>query len=283
MSKAYKQEHVSSRSKHESRKAVAKDMQSFGTKETVIHYLGGTRNQLIFEELFRNRQKTTSFVRYERDKTDCPNRYLDYLDYHFYKHIFNSKDESGHIIGGFVQGDVFENFPEVVKNHSDKRNFLWLDFCGTVSHNMEYDLMDVIFPYIDKTPETVCYITFYLNARNCENTKEIFKGNGKSIQERLQAVCDRFQETFDNGVCEEEYLIDEPQHVKVEPFYIYNNGKSPMGIIKITNMKTKTNKVAEYATLSKRGFTNKQIAVFWRMRLMQVAGYAASAKRQGLI
>lgn len=49
-------------------------------------------------------------------------------------------------------------------------------------------------------------------------------------------------------------------------------------------MKTaKTKSIKRYVELSQRGFSNKQIAIFWKCGLMCVAGYAAQAKRKGLV
>lgn len=43
--------------------------------------------------------------------------------------------------------------------------------------------------------------------------------------------------------------------------------------------RTKTKTVADYVKLAKRGFTNKQIAVYWRKPLSSIAAYASNANR----
>jgi hypothetical protein len=49
-------------------------------------------------------------------------------------------------------------------------------------------------------------------------------------------------------------------------------------------MKNKTPKTAEqYATLRNKGFSNKQIAIYWRMTLAQIAGIHSWASRKGLV
>lgn len=50
-------------------------------------------------------------------------------------------------------------------------------------------------------------------------------------------------------------------------------------------MKTKTNtKTAlDYSRLNKKGFTNKQISVFWRKPLSSIAAFAAQARRKELV
>jgi hypothetical protein len=49
-------------------------------------------------------------------------------------------------------------------------------------------------------------------------------------------------------------------------------------------MKNKTPKTAEqYATLRSKGFSNKQIAIYWRMTLAQIAGIHSWATRKGLV
>lgn len=51
----------------------------------------------------------------------------------------------------------------------------------------------------------------------------------------------------------------------------------------MTKTKCKTMSMENYARLAKRGFTNKQIAVYWRTRVANIAAYAANARRSGLI
>jgi hypothetical protein len=51
----------------------------------------------------------------------------------------------------------------------------------------------------------------------------------------------------------------------------------------MTKTKCKTMSMENYARLSQKGFTNKQIAVYWRTGLANIAAYAANAKRMGLI
>lgn len=49
-------------------------------------------------------------------------------------------------------------------------------------------------------------------------------------------------------------------------------------------MKNKTPKTAEqYANLRNKGFTNKQIAIYWRMTTAQIAGIHSWATRKGLV
>jgi hypothetical protein len=47
--------------------------------------------------------------------------------------------------------------------------------------------------------------------------------------------------------------------------------------------KVKTATPADYARLKKQGFSNSQIAVFWRTGARNVAAYAAHAKMKGLV
>ena len=53
--------------------------------------------------------------------------------------------------------------------------------------------------------------------------------------------------------------------------------------IKMTKTKKNTMSMENYARLANRGFTNKQIAVYWRTGSANIAAYAANAKRFGLI
>jgi predicted PurR-regulated permease PerM len=41
--------------------------------------------------------------------------------------------------------------------------------------------------------------------------------------------------------------------------------------------------VERYAKLRNKGFTNKQIAIYWRMTLAQIAGVQSWATRKGLL
>jgi hypothetical protein len=45
----------------------------------------------------------------------------------------------------------------------------------------------------------------------------------------------------------------------------------------------KKHTVERYVMLRKKGFTNKQIAVYWNKTLMQIAGHAAWATRKGML
>ena len=47
-----------------------------------------------------------------------------------------------------------------------------------------------------------------------------------------------------------------------------------------TKTKTSTKTVEDYIRLAKRGFTNKQIAVYWRTGIRNVAAYASNANRR---
>lgn len=51
----------------------------------------------------------------------------------------------------------------------------------------------------------------------------------------------------------------------------------------MTKTKNSTMSMENYARLANRGFTNKQIAVYWRTGAANIAAYAANAKRFGLI
>lgn len=42
-------------------------------------------------------------------------------------------------------------------------------------------------------------------------------------------------------------------------------------------------KIEKYAKLRNKGFSNKQIAIYWRMTLAQVAGVHSWASRKGLV
>lgn len=51
----------------------------------------------------------------------------------------------------------------------------------------------------------------------------------------------------------------------------------------MTKTISKKASVENYIKLAKRGFTNKQIAIYWRTGLMNIAAFAANATRQGFI
>ena len=46
---------------------------------------------------------------------------------------------------------------------------------------------------------------------------------------------------------------------------------------------TNTKSVEKYAKLRNKGFTNKQIAIYWRMTIAQIAGIHSWATRKGLV
>jgi hypothetical protein len=233
---------------------------------SIIHYLGGTSTQTPFENQFKGTDAT--FVRYERMKALIPSGY-EKVEF---------QNEGVNIPNGkrmFVNEDFFESFFDIYAKVQGNENHLWLDFCGLPTES----LMDCInYTFFDKDSHIKfksIYLTFFLNPRNCKEAKELFK-NDTTLDQKATTLLGEFKK------------MGNTDEFDFEVFDTYINGISPMAVLKIERREkiddmAKTTSVENYVRLHKKGFTNKQIAVFWRAGIMQVAGYAAQAKRKNLI
>ena len=266
MSKQYTQAVATFPTKKNSRNKVAQSMRDNMKLNSINHYLGGTSTMTPFENKFKGTDAT--FVRYERMKALVPSGYE--------KVEFNQKGVN--IPNGkrlFVNEDFFESFFDIYGKVQGNENHLWLDFCGLPTES----LMDCInYTFFHKDSDIKfksIYFTFFLNPRNCKEAKELFK-NDNTLEERANTLLAEFKKMANA----EEFTF--------EVFDTYINGISPMAVLKIERRENiedmaKTTSVENYVRLHKRGFTNKQIAVFWKAGIMQVAGFAAQAKRKKLI
>jgi hypothetical protein len=269
MSKLYTSKLASFVTKRMSRNKVAQAMKASITDKSIIHYLGGTSTQTPFENQFK---KGNTFVRYERMKALTPSGY---------KEVSFSKKGTPYLPkkvdkGYFCNADFFDcYFPVAEKLKADQEHF-WLDFCGMPKSDLLEAIYYTFFYDIQDSFKSL-YLTFFLKTRNCEDVKKnVFCNGEKTTQEKANTLLTRFQ------------TMVEGKDIDCEIFDIYMNGKSPMCVIKLerrTNEQdmAKTASVENYVNLRKRGFSNKQIAIFWKAGVMQVAGYAASAKRKNLI
>lgn len=272
MSQFYTTEVANEPTKRQSREKVANGIMQKMKDKSVIHYLGGTSTQTPFENYFK--RKNTTFVRYERMRSICPSGY-DQVYFDRKGNAIVDKKAKKH----FINDDFFNSFFEIDKKIKGTESHFWLDFCGMP----KYDLLDAIFHtflHDDSWDFKSVYLTFFLNPRSCKEVKQFFTGNEKTLEERTTNFLNKLKEHWE---------WDEQQTDKtIEVFDSYHNGKSPMVVLKIERREkeedmTKTASVENYVNLHKRGFSNKQIAIFWRAGIMQVAGYAASAKRMKMI
>lgn len=275
--------------KKESRKKIATDIKRNKTKK-VIHYLGGVHPSTPFENKFSN--KTNYFVRYEKDECQTPKNYCSLiLDNEGNLKVSESNEKTK---GIFFNNDFFTTFKFLERFEQNLPQYLWLDFCGMPTPELLYDLYEVVFNGNSVNTIKDVYITFFLNPRNRTDVAEYITKYGYGIEDRAKSLVEHIKNI---------YTTDEsPFNFSCEIFDTYYNDRAPMCVLKFKNLmktKTKTTKtmkapkttapknktkktMQDYVTLSKR-FTNKQIAIFWRMGTMQIAGYEASAKRCGLI
>jgi hypothetical protein len=267
MSKAYTADKASHITKRQSRAMVANDLKKEIKEGSVIHYLGGTSTQTPFENKFKGKQ---TFVRYEMMRAITPNGYNQVRFDQTGDAILPEKGENGY----FVNDNFFDSFFAVNQKIKGNELHLWLDFCGMPKS----DLLDPIyysFLHEDSVDFKTLYITFFLNPRNCKEVKNLYNGV-KGSKDRANIIIKKLQSMAGDD------------NFSFEVFDIYNNGKSPMAVLKIErrekiNDMSQKASVENYVNLHKRGFSNKQIAIFWRAGIMQVAGYAASAKRMKMI
>lgn len=269
MSKLYTKNLASFVSKRISRVKVANGIKQTMKNGSVIHYLGGTSTQTPFENKFKN--KGATFVRYERMKAIIPNGYQQVtFDKQGNAHI-PEKGEKGY----FVNDDFFNSFFEINSKVQGNETHLWLDFCGMPKTDL-LEMLYYTFLHEDAVNFKSLYLTFFLKTRNCEDVKKNLFCNGeKTIEEKSNTLLNKFKSMAG-------------ENVDCEIFDNYMNGKSPMVVLKLERREeiedmAKTASVENYVKLHKRGFSNKQIAIFWKAGLMQVAGFAANAKRKKMV
>jgi len=265
--------------KKESRQKIATDIKRNKTKK-IIHYLGGVHPSTPFENKFSN--KTNTFIRYEKDECPVPKNYAPViLDENGKLKVSESNEKTK---GIFFNSDFFPTY-SVFGNASSLPQYLWLDFCGMPTPELLYDLYEYVFDgeCVEKIKSV--YITFFLNPRNRSDVAEYLTKYGYGIEDKAKSLVETIKNIYDND--------ESPFNFSCEIFDTYYNDRAPMCVLKFKNLRktkqqttmkaNKTKKtMQDYVNLSKR-FTNKQIAIFWRMGKMQIAGYEASAKRFGLI
>lgn len=256
-----------------------------GTK--VIHYLGGKNPSTPFENKFE--KKRTTFIRYEFKRgTKLPNNYLNEEQFEHTRNIdslINSleylgnknavremeklKEQFDSMNGCFVSGNVFSKYWKYQEMFPNVPHYFWLDFCGAPTPKLLQEIVDVVS---NQTTKEV-YVTFYMNHRGKKSVMKIIDTNGRFLTNRAKAL---------KAYCEK--LFSEHKNIKCEIFDTYVNGVSPMCVIKFSRTEKIQNKktIEEYVEASKR-FSNKQLAVLWKMPIMKIAGLAAAAKRKKLI
>lgn len=254
--------------KRQSRRTIARDIKECATaNRIVLHYLGGRATNTPFENLFKGRRDKTTFVRYELHRAETPNMYERTTPA-----TINFEQRDNRNYGFFINGDFFKNYL-YIKNKIRDIQYYWLDFCGLPTGPVVNQLYHQVLSHIERDEDSVCYVTFFLNPRNLpkREIESIFGGYGLSRKQRAENI--------------KNYFNNRNQNIQCEVLEIYQNGVSPMGVFKFTNknMKRKPKTVNDYAKLHNDGFTNKQIAIYWRMSLMQVAGYAAQARKKRLL
>jgi len=275
--------------KKDSRYKIANDIKQNGKNLKVIHYLGGPNPCTPFENFF-NKGKYTKFIRYElKENTQLPNNYLDKNSFKICKNIDGMikcwegkegketllnelkglKKEIDSSYGCFVNGNIFNHYEEYVNMFPKRPQYFWLDFCDAPKPQLLQKVMQIVnAPYSKEV-----YATFFMNHRGAESVKGIINYYGKSLKNRADSLA---------SYCKA--MLPEKTNITCDVFYTYNNGKSPMAILKFKKKEKVLPKksVQEYVEASKR-FSNKQLAILWKMPIMKIAGLAAAAKRKKLI
>jgi hypothetical protein len=275
--------------KKDSRYKIASDIKQNGKKLKVIHYLGGQNPWTPFENFF-SKGRNTTFIRYEfKEDTQLPNNYLnedgfeickqiDPLIKHFegrqdketlLNQLKELKNEIDSSYGCFVNGNIFNHYEKYVNMFPKLPQYFWLDFCEAPKPQLIQKVMQIVnAPYSKEV-----YATFYMNHRGVESVKGIINYYGKSLKNRAKSLA---------SYCKA--MLPEKTNITCEVFYVYNNGKAPMAILKFKKKEKILPKksVQEYVEQSKR-FSNKQLAVLWKMPIMKIAGLAAAAKRKKLV
>lgn len=272
--------------KRNSRNRIAQSIKNSNRGFKVIHYLGGKNDNTPFENKFQ--KKRTTFIRYEMKRNaPVPKNYFSEHDFDAFKNHRNvikilkdkfpkqSKaldsviEEFEKMNGCFVNQNVFSKCWKFLNEFGDKPHYFWLDFCGAPTPQLLNKIKEVVTT--SSVEET--FVTFYMNPRGKKSVEKITEKYGRFLHNRAISLCEYFNSLFK----------DTPE-IKCEIFDTYINGISPMCVIKIYRKKKNVTKktIEEYAKASKR-FSNKQLAILWKMPIMKIAGLAAAAKRKKLI
>ena len=273
--------------KKDSRCKIAKDIKNTGKHLKVIHYLGGKNPWTPFEDFFTTAR--TTFIRYEfKENTQLPDNYMDeseFIEYQKIGRILNYlkeigkdgmvqellelKKEMDSKNGCFVNGNIFNYYKKFVEMYPNHPHYFWLDFCEAPKPQLLQKIMEIVnAPYSKEV-----YVTFYMNHRGKDSVRGIINYYGKSLKDRARSLK-----------CYCKAMMPEKTNVTCEVFDIYNNDKAPMAVLKFKKKEKSIPKksIQEYAKASKR-FSNKQLAVLWKMSTMRIAGLAAAAKRKKLV
>jgi hypothetical protein len=289
MSNNYTDSKAKNLHKKDSRYKIANDIKQNGKNLKVIHYLGGQNTWTLFENFF-SKGRNTTFIRYEfKEDTQLPNNYLDEKSFGFCKNIddlikcYEGKENKETLLnelkkvkkeidssyGCFVNGNIFNHYEKYVNMFPKLPQYFWLDFCSAPTPQLLQKVMEVV----NMSSSKDVYVTFYMNHRGVESVKGIINYYGKSLKDRGKSLV---------SYCKA--MLPEKTNINCELFYVYNNDKAPMAILKFKKKEKVLPKksIQEYAEQSKR-FSNKQLAVLWKMPIMRIAGLAAAAKRKKLI
>ena len=269
--------------KKNSRHQIAQAIKSSSRGMKIIHYLGGKNPSTPFENKFQ--KKWTKFIRYEfKEGTKVPNNYVNESEFEIVPQIDKilklnlsaritnelKKIQRSYenINGCFVNGNVFSHYWKYQDMFPNTPHYFWLDFCGAPTPQLIDEIVNVMSSQTTKE----IYVTFYMNHRGKKSVMKIIDTHGKFLSNRAKALksyCDKLFSGTD---------------IKAEVFDTYVNGVSPMCVMKFFRKeKIQTKKtIQEYAEASKR-FSNKQLAILWKMPIMKIAGLAAAAKRKKLI
>jgi hypothetical protein len=274
MSKQYNenQDLSFSYSKCSSRAKVAYDIQNGKSTKRVVHYLGGTSIDTPFERFFPFRKKSL-IVRYERENTIIPHKYMpDFI----YSDDFRIERKQH---GCFVNNDFFKTFEGFIKRYSTHTHDMWLDFCGMPTDELLGNLKTKVFKGKHSSSINKVYVTFFVNPRNSYDVAPKINKYGKSIQDKAKSLCEFLNENVltDTGF-------------SCETFHTYMNGHSPMVILKFTNnqfMNKKTKQknpsasAINYAIMRKH-YNDEEIASLWGCSMGTIAAYKAWATMMGV-
>ena len=212
MSTMYTSDVANHPSKMESRIKIAHAIRKTGKHSKVIHYLGGTDRRPLFENHFTGVRNT--FIRYEKRFCILPDHYSWAR---WDGDVLLEKKPSD--IGYFVNGDFFEEVWNFLEVFDKQKNYFWLDFCGMPSESLLSSIYDLI--HLDCIEDV--FITFYLNPRGQKFVSNILSRYSNSLEDRAKSLCEYMREQFEGTHC-------------VTVFDTYNNGPSPMAVIRVSRL-----------------------------------------------
>ena len=177
------------------------------------------------------------------------------------------------------------------ERYSDTVNGGWLDLCSSRSRNV---IEWLTWHFDSLMTDSLLFVTWKLDWQHIKEEDRVHISPIEFVNTLNSLASEDIKYSL---VYEKKYLnLYSKNSNNMVTFGIKKNGKSEIvvdipnkdvNILSVMQKQTTKNKttkttkktVADYIKLASRGFTNKQIAVYWKKSLRSISAYAANANR----